>query len=44
LGWDQRNQFDLFRDLPGGTPQLQKLSQEMRKQGEPGSHLLQSMG
>ncbi|MDX2046300.1 MAG: SUMF1/EgtB/PvdO family nonheme iron enzyme [Chitinophagaceae bacterium] len=33
LGLDQRNQFDLFRDLPGGTKQLQQLSNEMRKQG-----------
>jgi len=33
LGLDQRNQFDLFRDLPGGTKQLQKLSEGMRKQG-----------
>ncbi len=33
LGLDQRNQFDLFRDLPGGTKQIQKLSNAMRKQG-----------
>jgi len=33
LGLDQRNQFDLFRDLPGGTKQIQKLSDAMRKQG-----------
>lgn len=26
LGLDQRNQFDLFRDLPGGTRQLRDLS------------------
>lgn len=26
LGLDQRNQFDLFRDLPGGLPQIRKLS------------------
>ena len=30
LGLDQRNQFDLFRDLPGGTPQLKKLATESR--------------
>lgn len=33
LGLDQRNQFDLFRDLPGGTKRLQQLSAEMRKLG-----------
>ena len=33
LGLDQRNQFDLFRDLPGGTPQLKKISESLRKQG-----------
>ena len=33
LGLDQRNQFDLFRDLPGGTNQIRKLGDEMRKQG-----------
>lgn len=33
LGLDQRNQFDLFRDLPGGTSRLKSLSEEMRRQG-----------
>ena len=33
LGLDQRNQFDLFRDLPGGTKKLRELGNEMRKQG-----------
>jgi len=33
LGLDQRNQFDLFRDLPGGTPQLKKISNELRAKG-----------
>ena len=33
LGLDQRNQFDLFRDLPGGTKKLKSLAGEMRKQG-----------
>lgn len=33
LGLDQRNQFDLFRDLPGGTPQLKKISDNLRNQG-----------
>jgi len=33
LGLDQRNQFDLFRDLPGGTKKLKAISSEMRKQG-----------
>jgi len=27
LGLDQRNQWDLFRDLPGGMPQIKKLAQ-----------------
>jgi gamma-glutamyl hercynylcysteine S-oxide synthase len=31
LGLDQRNQFDLFRDLPGGTAQLKKIAAESRK-------------
>lgn len=25
LGLDQRNQFDMFRDLPGGMPQIKKM-------------------
>lgn len=33
LGLDQRNQFDLFRDLPGGLPQIKRMANEMRKQG-----------
>ncbi len=33
LGLDQRNQWDLFRDLPGGLPRLKTLSEELRKQG-----------
>lgn len=33
LGLDQRNQFDLFRDLPGGTRQLKKISNELRANG-----------
>ncbi|HZI68410.1 MAG TPA: hypothetical protein VFD44_01815, partial [Hanamia sp.] len=28
LGVDQRNQFDLFRDLPGGLSQIKNLSEE----------------
>lgn len=31
LGLDQRNQFDLFRDLPGGTAQIKKLAEASRK-------------
>jgi formylglycine-generating enzyme required for sulfatase activity len=27
LGLDQRNQWDLFRDLPGGMPQIRKLAE-----------------
>ncbi len=33
LGLDQRNQFDLFKDLPGGLPRLKKMGAELRKQG-----------
>jgi len=33
LGLDQRNQFDLFHDLPGGLPQIKKMRNEMQKQG-----------
>lgn len=33
LGIDQRNQFDLFKDLPGGLPRLKKTGQELRTQG-----------
>jgi formylglycine-generating enzyme required for sulfatase activity len=33
LGLDQRNQFDLFRDLPGGTQQLKKLADSCRSLG-----------
>jgi len=33
LGLDQRNQFDLYRDLPGGTEGLQKMANSMRLQG-----------
>ncbi|MCP1384506.1 formylglycine-generating enzyme family protein [Runella salmonicolor] len=33
LGLDQRNQFDLFSDLPGGLPNLRKMGNMMRAQG-----------
>lgn len=33
LGLDPRNQFDLFRDLPGGTKQLRNLSDKLHSQG-----------
>ncbi|HPJ79701.1 MAG TPA: SUMF1/EgtB/PvdO family nonheme iron enzyme [Prolixibacteraceae bacterium] len=33
LGIDQRNQWDLFRDLPGGLPQIKKLSQQCLEAG-----------
>lgn len=33
LGLDQRNQFDLFRDLPGGMRQIKKLAEDSRKNG-----------
>ena len=31
LGLDQRNQFDLFRDLPGGTAQIKNLADMSRE-------------
>lgn len=33
LGLDDRNQWDLYRDLPGGTDALRRLSREARSQG-----------
>jgi iron(II)-dependent oxidoreductase len=33
LGLDQRNQFDLFSDLPGGLPNIKKMGNMMRAQG-----------
>lgn len=30
LGLDSRNQFDMFRDLPGGLPKVRELSQMMK--------------
>lgn len=33
LGIDQRNQFDLFRDLPGGLQKINDLVQEFRPDG-----------
>jgi iron(II)-dependent oxidoreductase len=33
LGLDQRNQWDLFRDLPGGTARLQELATMCRQRG-----------
>ncbi|MEN8225189.1 MAG: SUMF1/EgtB/PvdO family nonheme iron enzyme [Bacteroidota bacterium] len=33
LGLDERNQFDLFRDLPGGLPILKHIVDEMHAQG-----------
>ncbi len=33
LGTDQRNQFDLFRDLPGGLPKIKELAASARKVG-----------
>lgn len=32
LGLDQRNQFDLYRDLPGGLPGLKKLSDSLKSE------------
>jgi formylglycine-generating enzyme required for sulfatase activity len=33
LGVDQRNQFDMFRDLPGGLPQIKKMASLSRSLG-----------
>ncbi|TPE44048.1 formylglycine-generating enzyme family protein [Pontibacter mangrovi] len=33
LGLDQRNQFDLFRDLPGGLAQVRQTADETRSMG-----------
>lgn len=33
LGLDQRNQFDLYRDLPGGLTRLRQLADTLRKGG-----------
>lgn len=33
LGLDQRNQFDLFRDLPGGLDQVRKTADQIRSFG-----------
>jgi len=33
LGVDQRNQFDLFRDLPGGLPQIRRMADLSRSMG-----------
>lgn len=33
LGVDQRNQFDLYRDLPGGLKSLRNLADSLRSQG-----------
>ena len=40
LGLDQRNQFDLFRDLPGGTKQIQKIWEINAQAGNQVLHLL----
>ncbi len=33
LGLDDRNQWDLYRDLPGGLPALKRLSQSLKSNG-----------
>ncbi len=33
LGLDPRNQFDMYRDLPGGLPKLRELADTLRKHG-----------
>jgi len=34
LGLDQRNQFDLYKDLPGGFNAIQKISDDLAKQNK----------
>jgi formylglycine-generating enzyme required for sulfatase activity len=34
LGLDQRNQWDMYRDLPGGLKELRRQSEAMHKRGE----------
>ena len=33
IGFDQRNQFDFYRDLPGGLAGLRRLSQDLHSRG-----------
>ncbi len=33
LGMDARNQFDMYRDLPGGLPKLRQLADTLRRHG-----------
>jgi len=33
IGFDERNQFDFYRDLPGGLPGLRKLVRALRSRG-----------
>jgi formylglycine-generating enzyme required for sulfatase activity len=33
LGLDERNQWDLYRDMPGGLPHLKQLSQSAKEKG-----------
>lgn len=33
IGFDNRNQFDFYRDMPGGLPGLRDLCQTLRKRG-----------
>jgi gamma-glutamyl hercynylcysteine S-oxide synthase len=33
LGLDQRNQWDMYRDLPGGTGQLKTIARSLRQKG-----------
>ncbi|MEP7143758.1 MAG: SUMF1/EgtB/PvdO family nonheme iron enzyme [Ferruginibacter sp.] len=33
LGMDQRNQFDLFNDLPGGTARIREIASQCRRNG-----------
>ena len=33
LGLDQRNQFDLFRDLPGGLTKIKSMANQLRSRG-----------
>lgn len=33
IGFDERNQFDFYRDLPGGLPGLRRLSEQLHANG-----------